>query len=160
MGPPHGPPMDMPSPEEVIKTLPKALQGDYSETLEAQHTSGMTHMKAELEMLKSVLKTLEATKRYLPKATKEEQKAIAGALMFFEQMGPHEGPPMGPGGPPGPPTGMGPGGPMPMGPPGHPPGDMDAKGLVGKMLKDVGSEVEHIQQKLKEMEMHKPGGSM
>jgi len=162
MGPPGhmGPPMDMPPPEEVIKTLPKELQGNYTETLNIQHAGEMAHMKAELGTLKSIQKTLEATQRYLGKATKDEQEAIAKALHYFERMGPHDGPPPGMPGPHGPPSGTGPGGPPPMGPPGQPPGEMDAKALVEGMLKGITEEIKHLGEKLRDMEMHKPGGSM
>ncbi len=160
-GPPHGPPMDMPPPEEVIQTLPKDLQGNFTETLNTQHASGIAHMKIELEMAKSIQKTLEATKRYLSKATKEEKQAIAKALWYFEHMdgpddGPDDGRPRGPGGPQGPPPGRGPGGPPPTSPP---PGDLNATELVNQMLKDIGDEIKEIQRQLEEMAMHKPGGS-
>ena len=158
MGPPEGPP---PDPKEVIGTLPKALQPSFLKTLEVGHRSGIAHMEAELEMLKSVRQTLEETKRYLPKASKGEKEAIAGALMFFEHMGP--GGPEGPEGPgPSGPPHMGkPGGPRPGGPPmkgprtGPPPPPEE---LVAQMIKDVDRDIEHISRKLEMMkqEMMKP----
>ena len=158
MGPPEGPP---PDPKEVIDTLPKALQPTFLKTLEVGHKSGIAHMEAELEMLKSVRQTLEETKRYLPKASKEEKEAIAGALMFFEHMGPGpEGPPHGPG-PGGPPLMGKPGGPRQGGPPmegphmGPPP---PAEELVAQMIKDVDRDIERISRELEMMkqEMMKP----
>jgi hypothetical protein len=160
MGPPEGPP---PDPKEVIETLPKALQPSYLKTLEVGHQSGIAHMEAELKMLKSVRQTLEETKRFLPKASKEEKEAIVGALMFFEHMGPGpgpEGPPHGPGPGPGPHMGK-PGGPRHGGPPmkgppmGPPP---PAEELVAQMIKDVDRDIEHISKDLEMMkqEMSKP----
>ena len=174
MGPPHGGPggppmgMEMPPPEEVIKTLPKALQPSFNKTMDVQKASEKAHMEAELKMLTAVLATLKETERYLPKAGKEEQKAIAKALWYFEHMGPPEGPgphgpgPMGPGGPAGPPMGppggppKGPGGP-PMGPPpgpgGPPPEDLNAMDLVHNMMKQTQMEIDHLNGMIKEMGM-------
>ena len=122
-GPPMGPP---PPPEEVIKTLPTALQPSFHKTMDVEKASHRAHMEAELKAITAILGTLKETQAYLPKATKEEQDAIAKALWYFEHMdgpegpGPHGAGPHGPGpGPMGPPPG--PGGP-PMGPPPGPPG--------------------------------------
>ena len=143
MGPP-------PPPEDVIKTLPPALQPSFNKTMDVQKSSEVAHMHAELQTLEAILGTLKETEAYLPSAKPEEQEAIAKALWYFEHMGgpevpgPHGPGPMGPGpggppmgpppgpsgapmgpppGPGGPPTGPppGPGGP-PMGPPGMGPG--------------------------------------
>ena len=177
-GGPMGPP---PPPEDVIKTLPPALQPSFNKTMEVQKASEVAHMKAELQTLEAILGTLKETEAYLPKAKPEEQKAIAKALWYFEHMGGPEGPgphgpgpgPMGPGPggppmspppgrggppmgpPPGPggPPGMGPGGP-PMGPPGPPPEDLNAMDLVHEMMQKTQMEIDHLNQRIKDIQMH------
>jgi hypothetical protein len=165
--------MDMPPPEEVIATLPKALQPSYNKTLDAQDATHRAHMEAELKMMTAVLATLKETQGYLPKASEEEQAAIVKALWYFQHMGPPEGGPgphgpgpmgPGPGGPGGPPMGppaggpggpphMGPGGPggPPMGPPMGPPEGVDAKEMVQRMIDEVSGEIEHVKAELQQM---------
>ena len=145
MHPPMGPP---PNPEDMINALPKALQPEFKQTLDAEHQAGMAHMKAELGMLKRVRKTLEAVKNYLPKAKDAEKESIANALMFFAHRGP-DGPPMGPpmGQKPGKMMQPGPGAP-PMGPMGAPP---PVEELVRQMIGDVDREIGHLTQELQGM---------
>ena len=155
---PGGPPMDMPPPEEVIKTLPKALQPSFNKTMEAGEATHRAHMEAELKMRKAELATMKETEAYLGKATKEEQEAILKALWYFERMDGPEGPgPHGPG--PGP-MGPGPGGPQmgpapgphgPGGPQMGPPEGMAAKDVVRMMIEKTVEEIKHIQKELQEM---------
>ena len=153
--PPMGPP---PDPEEVIKSLPAMLQPIYKQTLDAEKKTAITHMKAELELQESILKTLGATKMLLPRLSDAEKEKIAQALVFFSQRGPEGpgGPPMGP--PPGKP-GRGsaptpPGqqmAPQPGGPPTGPPEEM-----VQRMIDDTQRIIGHIKQELAQMQ----GGDM
>ena len=177
MGPP-------PPPEDVIKTLPPALQPAFNKAMDVQKASEVAHMQAELKMLEAILGTLKETEAYLPNAKPEEQEAIAKALWYFEHMGGPEGPgphgpgpgPMGPGpggppmgpppGPGGPPMGPppGPGGPPamgpppgpggPMGPPGPPPEDLNAMDLVHEMMQKTQMEIDHLNQMIKDIQMH------
>ena len=169
---PGGPPMDMPPPEEVIKTLPKALQPSFNKTMDIGKATHRAHVEAEIKMRKAELATLKETQAYLAKAPKEEQEAILKALWYFEHMGgPDDGPgphgpgpgPMGPGpggppmgpGPRGPQMGPGPGGP-PMGPGTGgpqmgPPEGMDAKDVVQMMIEKTTEEIKHMQGELQEM---------
>jgi hypothetical protein len=139
------------SPEEMIKSLPAALQPSFTKTIEVEKASQKAHMEAELNMLKSVRATLDDTKRFLGRATKEEKAKIAEVLMFFDRMdgpgGPGDhGPGPGPGGPPG---GRGRGGP-PAGGMGAP-GQEDAEDLVSRMIKQTDEDIKHLEKMMQEM---------
>jgi len=142
VGPPHavgpgapgrpGPPGPPPDPEDVIKSLPSALQRSFKSTLDNERQTHLVHMKADLAMMESVLKTLEATKAYLPKASVKEKEQIAEALMFFAHRGP-EGPPHG-----GPQMGAAP----------RMPKSESAEGLVGRLIEETRREMERVKKEI------------
>ena len=158
MGQPMMPP---PDPEEIVKSLPSALQPTYRQTLDVERKTSIAHMKAELELHESVLKTLGATRMFLSRATGEEREAIVKALMFFAHHGP-EGPPGPPMGPPPGKSGKGPaplpgqqmappaGGPSPGGPMGSP------EDMVQRMIERTQRKIAQIKKDLAEMQ----GGAM
>ena len=121
----------------IIQELPAELQDKFKSTLKTEEESRRAHMQAELTMLKSVRRTLEATKTYLARATDDEKARIGRVLGFFHDRD-HDGPGHRPEGP-GHDGGMG----------GMPPGDpgsANVEQMVRRMIQEVRKEIRHLEQ--------------
>ena len=136
-GQPHDGPHGGPDPEMIIQELPAELQDTFKSTLKTEEESRRAHMQAELTMLKSVRRTLEATKTYLARATDDEKARIGRVLGFLhdrDQDGPGHRP-----------EGPGRDGGMGGMPPGDP-GSANVEQMVRRMIQEVDEEIRHLEQ--------------
>ena len=118
-----------PSPEEMISTLPTDLQGSYMGTMKLEHTA---HMQAEVRVMKSIVKTLRETKKYLRGANEDEKAAIAKVLFYLEHQDPENGH----------------GGHRPeMGSEG--PSAESVEKMVNQMIRDTRKEIKELQQEIR-----------
>ena len=129
----------------MIQELPQELQESFRSTLKTEEEAERAHIQAELKMLKSVRRTLEATQAYLARATEDEKAAIGRVLRFFHQQDDRDDDDRHGPGRPGSPRG----GPMDGGMRGMRPGDpgsMDVEQMVRRMIQEVENEIRHLEQ--------------
>ena len=156
-GPGQGDHQQQMNPEDMIEKLPASLQAAFRQTMEIEHSSRRAHMEAELATSRSILRTLEQTKRFLANASQEDQETVARTLWFFHNQddGGHD--PMGGPGRGGPPgmgrqgDGRGPQGSMgDQGHMGQPGAGMpgDANEMVRRMIQEVEQQIQQLEQGL------------
>ena len=139
-GQPHDGPHEGPDPEMIIQELPAELQDTFKSTLKTEEESRRAHRQVELTTLKSVRRTLEATKTYLARATDDEKARIGKVLGFFHDRD-QDGPPRRGHRPEGPGRDGGMGG-MPPGDP----GSANVEQMVRRMIQEVDEEIRHLEQ--------------
>ncbi len=132
-GQPHEGPNGGPDPAMLIQELPGELQETFKSTLKTEEESRRAHTQAELTMLRSVRRTLEATKSYLARATDDEKGRIGRVLKFFNDRDRDH------------PEGNGHDDGMRRMRPGDP-GSMNVEQMVRNMIQQVEEEIRHLEQ--------------
>ena len=120
------------SPEDAIEKLPAALQGAFKATLEVDRKSERAHIKADLDMERSIRGPLENTKLFLNTASEDDRKTVGHILRMFHS---NDDDGHGPGGPPRRGSGM--------------PSDVDD--MVRRMIEEVEREIQQLEQELKNL---------